>query len=106
MKDYEPDMPPVSGFADLIDCLFEVGPVLQGGMGPVRLTNEELLAWQTNTGRRLPSWKCRFLIRLSREYAHEAGEATKRGAKPPWTPPDAKPAPTEAQLAMRALANL
>ena len=98
-------MPPVSGFGNLVDILFEVGPVLEGAMGPVRLTNEELLAWQTNSKRRLAPWACKLLIRLSREYRDEMSKADKRGAKPPWIAPDAKPEPTAAQLAMRALAS-
>ena len=105
-KDYQPEMPPVSGFVNLLDYLFQVGPVLQGGMGPARLTNEELLAWQTNNRRRLAPWECRFLIGLSGEYMREADKARRRDATPPWTPPDARPAPTAAQLALRALANL
>ena len=99
-------MPPVSGFWDLINILFQVGPVLQGGRGPVKLTNEELLAWQTNNRKRLAPWECRFLVGLSHEYLEESSKAKKRGAKPPWTPPDAKPMPTDAQLALRALAAL
>ena len=84
-------MPPVSGFHSLIDCLFEIGPVLEGAMGPVRLTNEELLAWQTNNRTRLAPWECKFIMRLSREYRDEMAVAGKRDALPPWAPEEVAP---------------
>lgn len=84
-------MPPVSGFHSLLAYLFEIGPVLEGAMGPVRLTNEELLAWQTNTGKRLAPWECRFILGLSRAYRDELATAGKRDAPPPWTPEEVAP---------------
>lgn len=84
-------MPPVSGFGNLVDILFEVGPVLEGAMGPVRLTNKELLAWQTNTEKRLAPWECKFIMRLSREYRDEMTVAGKRDATPPWEPEEVAP---------------
>ena len=84
-------MPPVSGFWNLINILFQVGPVLQGGMGPVKLTNEELLAWQTNNRKRLAPWECRFLVGLSYEYMDESSKAKKRDAVAPWTPEEVSP---------------
>ena len=84
-------MPPVSGFGNVLDYLFEIGPVLDGGMGPVKITNEELLAWQTNNRKRLAPWVCRLIIRLSHEYKNAFIDAGQRGAKPPWTPESVDP---------------
>ena len=60
-------------------------------MGPVRLTNQELLAWQTNTGIRLAPWESRFLIRLSHEYLVQSHKSEKRDEDPPWSPEEVAP---------------
>lgn len=83
-KDYRPEMPPLEGAEYLIDYLFEVGPTVQGAMGPGRLTNEELLAWKINTGIRLLPWESRFLIKLSDAYLQELQKAEKILAVAPW----------------------
>jgi hypothetical protein len=77
-------MPQISGAEYLIGYLLEIGPTMQGGMGPARLTNEELLAWQINTGIRLSPRDCRWLVRLSGEFLLESHKAEKRDAVPPW----------------------
>jgi hypothetical protein len=79
-------MPPISGASEyLIDYLFEIGPTMHDSMGAARLTNEEVLAWQINTGIRLPPRECRWLIRLSGEFLYESHKAEKRDAVPPWS---------------------
>lgn len=76
-------MPPI-GAAYLVEHLFEVGPVLSGGMGPAPLTHVELVAWQWDVGIRLEPWEARFLHRLSCEYIAESQKAEARDAPPPW----------------------
>lgn len=101
--DYVPDMPSVDHEAGyLIGYLYEIGPALDGGP----LTHQELGCWQANTGIELTAWQARTLRRLSQEYVAESHKAEKRDAQPPWQARGGKPAPTAAQLALRALAQL
>lgn len=96
-------MPPVTGPAYLLEYLFEIGPTMAAGMGNGPITFSEILAWQLLTGIRLRPWEVRLLRRLSRDYL---GASQSDVVHAPWQPPDEKPQPTAAQLAIRALANL
>lgn len=64
--------------------LFEIGPVLHGGMGDYPLTHSELRAWMDNTGVELTAWEARTIRRLSMEYLSEQQRATTLGAAAPW----------------------
>lgn len=86
----EPDLPPVE-LAHLVEYLFEVGPAMQGGFGPVALTHGELRAWQDNVGLELQPWECRALIHLSKAYCAELAAATDPAAPAPWTAPEVAP---------------
>lgn len=71
----------------LIGYLYEVGPILSGGMGGMRITNLELAAWQSNTGVELEAWEARFIVRLSKEYLGESHRAESPECPSPWTDP-------------------
>jgi hypothetical protein len=86
----EPELPPVE-LGHLVDYLFEVGPVMQGGFGPVALTHGELRAWQDNVGLELQPWECRALIQLSKAYCAEFAAASDPAAPAPWTAPEVAP---------------
>lgn len=86
----EPELPPVD-LGYLVEYLFEVGPVMQGGFGPVALTHGELRAWQDNVGLELQPWECRALIVLSKAYCAELAAATDPVAPAPWVPPEVAP---------------
>lgn len=103
-KDFQCDMPPLDSGGDLVGKLFDVGPVVNTGMGAVALRSEHLIAWQQETGVRLQLWESRFLRRLSNEYLAESQRAEKLGCEPPWTPPDHKREPSALQMSLRALA--
>lgn len=97
-------MPSLEGApAYLIDYLFEIGPVSEGGMGAAALTFVEIDAFCRLTGVRFRPWEVRLLKKLSREYVKQLHDDSQ---KPPWQAPDEKPRPTASQLAIRALANL
>lgn len=80
---FHPEMPHVDA-SHVLGYLFEIGPVLPGGMGPVPLTHTELLAWQQNVGIELQAWEARCLLQLSREYSAQAALAQSSACKPPW----------------------
>jgi hypothetical protein len=103
--DYQPEMPPVDA-EYLIGYLWEVGPTMAAGGYPGPITNEELRAWQSNTGITLQPWEARFLRRLSHEYLSESHRAEKRDAKAPWKAEEQKPEVSDMQAAIRALAHL
>jgi hypothetical protein len=81
---YSPDMPPLEAGEYLVNYLFEIGPVMAAGMGAGPITNQELSAWQRNTGIELRSWEARFICRLSSEYLGESRRAQAANAPAPW----------------------
>lgn len=74
--DYQPDMPEASAL-HLLGYLWDVGPSMQGGMGPAPLTYSELVAWQQSSGIELTPWEAKTLRRLSGEYVSECSRAEK-----------------------------
>jgi hypothetical protein len=75
--------PEVPGCAvHLFDALFEIGPVLPGGMGPAPLTFGEISRWSEVTGVPLGPWEARTLVNLSRIYQSEYDRAAKGGPAP------------------------
>lgn len=81
--DYFPDMPPCDT-PFIIEWLFDVGPMLQTGMGPIPLTEQELLAWQINRGFELQPWQSKFLRQLSAEYLIQLDKSKKERCPAPW----------------------
>lgn len=70
----------------LLNVLFDAGPVMSGGMGPVPITEQELMSWQMNRGVRLGAWDCGTVRHLSRVYCSALHDAKEKNAAPPWTP--------------------
>ncbi len=108
---YQPEMPPLQCGEHLISYLFEVGPVLSGGMGPAVLSHQEIASWSGLIGIALQPWEVRLLRRLSAAYISEAREAEKPNHPPPWASPELAQAARIAQArklreAMRRLAKL
>jgi len=80
-----PEMPPTGPESHLLGILFDVGPVMPGGMAAVPITDADLIAWQHNSGIRLSPWQARTLRRLSRDYAAEQRRAEDPDAPPPYS---------------------
>lgn len=99
-------MPPVEAGNYLVDYLFEVGPVMSGGMGAMVVTHEELQAWQRNTGIDLQPWEARGLRRLSAEYLGESRRGEDPHCPPPWAAPGAIVLSAEASRARDAIRGL
>lgn len=79
---------PVSARA-LLSRLFEVGPVMNGGMGRAPLTYSELCAYEYACGVQFTPHEFSELRRLSREYVAESMRAEEHDAPPPWAAPEA-----------------
>jgi hypothetical protein len=54
--------------AFIISYLLEIGPVVNGGLGPAAIDWRDLQAWQYCTGIKLSPWQSRLLVSLSRDY--------------------------------------
>lgn len=78
-----PDLPEVS-CPYLAEVFFEIGPTLQGGMGPAPLTHQEIRAWQENTRVQLTAWEARGLRRLSHAWIAETVRAEDPTAAAPF----------------------
>lgn len=79
-------MPPVE-IGHLILYLWEIGPILAGGMASKPISNAELLAWSQLTGIELQPWEARFIVRLSQDYLMESRKSEKPDHPSPWVTP-------------------
>lgn len=68
----------------LLGYFFEVGPVMAGGMGPAPITQQEIAAWQANTGVELRPWESRVIRQLSADYITELHKAEDPDRAAPW----------------------
>lgn len=84
-QDLQPDLPDPGPAAHLLGYLFDVGPVMSGGMGPVPLSHSEIHAWQQNTGVELRAWESSTLRRLSIEYLSVSADARDPACPAPYT---------------------
>jgi len=71
-EDAEPPPPPPLGeFGYLINWLFEVGPIINGGMGQSPLSFQEIKAWNDLMGINLTGNEAIILHKLSSVYLSE-----------------------------------
>lgn len=68
----------------LVEYLFEVGPTVSAGMGPVILGWRDLQAWQELIGIDLAPWELRLLRRLSADYLSQSLKAEKPDCPAPF----------------------
>lgn len=59
---------PEVAFTYLTDWLFEIGPVVSGGMGDGPVGYRDIAAWQDITGVIVQPWEARTIRRLSQAY--------------------------------------
>lgn len=76
-------MPDLGAAAYLIDCLFDVGPALQGAAGEVPLPWAEVLAYAHGSGAVSEQWELRALVDMSKAYLFEKFTSTGPLAVPP-----------------------
>lgn len=79
-----PPLPAIDGYGYLVECLFEVGPVVSNGMGLESVRWQEIAAWAALCQCQLTPWEATTIKSMSAAYAHEAGEANNPAAPPPW----------------------
>ncbi len=90
----ELELPELEGECYLLDVLFDVGPCLPSGMGPLPLGYEQLRAWQQQMGVEFTPWEARTVQRLSRAYCGELAAAANPDAAAPGSA-DESPEQTE-----------
>lgn len=74
----------------MVDYLFDVGPVMGGGMSAAAITWEEINEWQDATGIELSAWEARTLRRLSVAFVAATQAAEEPDCKPPYADPAAQ----------------
>lgn len=83
--EYLPDMPDVDiEVVYLLTNLWEMGPVMGGGMAPVPVPQSEIMAWQSNNGIDLAPWEVRTIRALSVDYHSQYQASKKADEKAPW----------------------
>lgn len=73
-----------------MEYLFDVGPVMAGGMSAAPITCGEIEAWQRGTGIELSAWEFRTLRRLSVAFVGATQAAEEPDCKPPYADPAAQ----------------
>ena len=81
---YHPDMPDVDECAYLVEYLFRVGPVMQGGFGAVNLPFQEIESWAKCNRINLTGWEFETLSAMSKAYAYQSSVSSKRDCMAPW----------------------
>lgn len=79
----EPHIPDAGPAGYLAGYLWEAGPTMAGGMGPVPIGWQELAAWQSASGICLSPWEALTMRRCSMEYVAELHSAEAPGAPAP-----------------------
>lgn len=82
----EPDMPPLD-CPHIIGYLFDVGPMMTGGMAASPVTYQEIDAWRRQTGIEIEPWEAQFIRRLSSDYVAQLHQSDKPDCPPPYIPP-------------------
>lgn len=82
-KGIVPAMPEVS-LPYLRDYFLTVGPAMNGGMGAIAVTEEELAHFQGNRGLCFTPWEVDAIRRMSGEYVAELHAAEAHDRRPPW----------------------
>jgi hypothetical protein len=68
----------------LIDCLFDIGPILATGTGNISINHLDIRAWVENTGIQLNVWECRTVRSLSIEYLHQINMSSSKNTPAPF----------------------
>lgn len=80
----KPAIPPNSA-PHITEWLFDMGPVLSGGMGMSRLEWRDIRAWQDQMGIELAPWEARLIRALSGTYLSMAMDAKDETCPAPYT---------------------
>ena len=80
----EPDFPELPFRGYLVEWLLEVGPVMQGGMGPVALSHLEIQAWAANIGLTFEGNEAQWLQKMSAVYSAELSESNGTDTSQPY----------------------
>lgn len=81
--DQQPDYPD-NPMPELINILWDAGPVIYGGMGAEALTSLELEAYQRGSGVKLTPWEFGVIRRLSGAYLSQLIKSSKPSCPAPF----------------------
>ena len=100
-------MPETDGYEYLIGYLYEVGPYVSNGMGPVPVSWQEILAWSQLSCPSLAQFEADAIKRLSAEYVSQLAKSEDADCPPPYQSHDAAKASMSAvEYGFRMLAQL
>ena len=68
----------------LTEWLFEIGPIVAGHMGAVRIDWRDIVAWAGLMGIDPTPWEARLLRKLSGDYAAQLALSAKPDCPAPW----------------------
>jgi len=80
----EPEFPELPFRRHLAEWLFDVGPVMQGGMGPVALSHLEIQAWASNVGLEFEGDEAQWLQKMSAVYTDELSKSGGKDTPQPY----------------------
>jgi len=72
---------------ELVQWLYEIGPIVQGGMGPVPIGWQDIAAWQSVTGLVLAPHEAQAIRTLSMAYADQHHRSKDANCPCPWADP-------------------
>lgn len=76
---------PVNPAPYITDWLYDIGPVVTGGMAMARLEWRDIRAWEESIGIKLAPWEARIIRRLSGEYLSMSMDAREEACAAPYT---------------------
>jgi len=83
-----PLMPDIGDGSYLVEYWNDLGLFMEGQMGPVALSAQEIQSWQSGAQLSLNAWEFRVVMQMSRAYLSEL----RAGAEPECPPPYGNPA--------------
>ena len=82
-KGLQPAIPPDPA-PHITEWLFDIGPVISGGMGMSRIEWRDIRAWQEQIGIPLAPWEARLIRQLSAEYLSMSLDAREDSCPAPY----------------------
>lgn len=73
---------------ELVEWLYEIGPIVYTGMGAQPIGWADIQAWQSVTGLELEPYEAEAVISLSLAYVDQSNRSKDKNCPSPWIDPD------------------